>query len=75
MALWVLYTPKLPLWPLIGRVDLAGDRWCISELKLEIPISTRARIPASNTAAYVAFKNTANSRPSCNVGGIGMVTV
>ena len=31
MALWALYIPKQPLWPLISRVDLAGDLlWCLT---------------------------------------------
>jgi hypothetical protein len=25
MGIWALYNPKLPLWPLIGLADLAGD--------------------------------------------------
>jgi hypothetical protein len=26
MGIWTLYNPKLPIWPLIGLPDLAGDR-------------------------------------------------
>ena len=26
MGIWELYNPKLPIWPLIGLPDLAGDR-------------------------------------------------
>ena len=26
MGIWALYNPKLPIWPLIGLPDLAGDR-------------------------------------------------
>ena len=25
MGIWALYNPKLPIWPLIGLPDLAGD--------------------------------------------------
>jgi hypothetical protein len=26
MGIWALYNPKLPIWPLIGLPDLAGDQ-------------------------------------------------
>jgi hypothetical protein len=26
MGIWALYNPKLPIWPLIGLADLAGDQ-------------------------------------------------
>jgi hypothetical protein len=25
MGIWAPYNPKLPIWPLIGKPDLAGD--------------------------------------------------
>jgi hypothetical protein len=28
MGIWVLYNFNLPIWPLIGLPDLAGDRQC-----------------------------------------------
>ena len=27
VGIWALYNPKLPIWPLIGLPDLAGDLW------------------------------------------------
>jgi hypothetical protein len=33
MGIWALYNPKLPIWPLIGLPDLAGDPILIAELR------------------------------------------
>ena len=46
MGIWALYIPKLPIWPLIGLPDLAGDpasasastsTWISCDLEIAIP--------------------------------------
>jgi hypothetical protein len=39
-GIWALYTPKLPIWPLIGLPDLAGDR---ARCKMGLHFHSRAR--------------------------------
>jgi hypothetical protein len=36
MGIWALYNPKLPIWPLIGLPDLAGDPFLFDLAKLLI---------------------------------------